>query len=73
MDIKNEISHHCHFHYLTVVLQVSLVPKGFSGNFSFTEQQDTEELARITLPPNLFQEQGNYVNVYESISLNLCE
>ena len=46
------------FSYLTVVLQVSLLPKGFSRNFTFTEQEGTGEVARITLPPYLFQEQG---------------
>jgi len=40
-----------------IVLQVSLLPRGYSGNFTFTEQEDFEDVARITLPPSLFQEQ----------------
>jgi len=53
------------FFYLSAVLQVSLLPKGYPRNFTFTEQEGTGEVARITLPPYLFQEQGNYANISE--------
>jgi len=44
-----------------IVLQVSLLPKGYTRKFSFTGQEGTEEVARITLPPYLFQEQDSVV------------
>lgn len=49
------------FYFYLAVLQVSLVPKGYSRNFTFTEEDDTKEVARITLPSFLFHKQGNYV------------
>ncbi|XP_078355773.1 adhesion G protein-coupled receptor L4-like, partial [Oculina patagonica] len=44
-----------------IVLQVSLVQKGYTGNFTFTEEDDTEEVARITLPSSLFHKQDTLV------------
>ena len=40
------------------VIQVSLVPKGYDKNFTFAEEDDTDEVARIIIPSYLFQNQG---------------
>jgi len=44
-----------------IVLQVSLVPKGYQRNFTFTEEDYDDEVARITLPSHLFQNQSTVV------------
>ncbi|PFX16922.1 putative G-protein coupled receptor 133 [Stylophora pistillata] len=38
-----------------IVLQVSLVPRGYHRSFTFTGAVDLDEVARITLPSYLFQ------------------
>ena len=50
------------FYFQFVVLQVSLVPKGYRQNFTFTGAKGLDEETRITLPPFLFQTKGKYVN-----------
>ena len=50
------------FYFQFVVLQVSLVPKGYRQNFTFTGAKGLDEETRITLPSFLFQTKGKYVN-----------
>ena len=53
-------------HFLSLVIHVhvlytSLVPKGYANNFTFSEEDNFEEVAKITLPSYLFRNQGNVV------------
>ena len=46
------------FHSVLKVIQVTLVSKGYTQNFTFTKEDGEDEVARITLPSYLFQNQG---------------
>lgn len=48
-----------HF-FLSLVIHVSLVPKGYANNFTFSGEDNFEEVAKITLPSYLFRNQGNF-------------
>ncbi|CAH3026764.1 unnamed protein product, partial [Porites evermanni] len=43
------------------VLYTSLVPKGYANNFTFSEEDNFEEVAKITLPSYLFRNQDTIV------------
>ena len=46
--------------FLSLVIHVSLVPKGYVDNFTFSGEDNFEEVAKITLPSYLFRNQGNF-------------
>ncbi|XP_068737030.1 adhesion G protein-coupled receptor L3-like [Montipora capricornis] len=44
-----------------IVIQLSLVPKGYTQNFTFTNDYEEDEAARITLPSHIFRNQDTVV------------
>ena len=46
--------------FLSLVIHISLVPKGYADNFTFSGEDNFEEVAKITLPSYLFRNQGNF-------------
>ena len=48
------------FFFWSLVIHVSLVPKGYANNFTFSGEDNLGEVAKITLPSYLFRNQGNF-------------